>query len=231
MRIKGFQGTSLLDFPERIASLVFFGGCNLSCPFCHNPTLVVDPEQYPDYPVAALLEELRERRNFIDGVVVSGGEPTLDPGLIPFLQQVKSLGLLVKLDTNGLVPALLEQAMAEGLVDFVALDLKTAPERYGELHSSPVDVHALYMSVRLLLHGDIEYEFRTTCVPSLVGDGEIRAIGEMLRGARRWVLQQYVPGYALDKRLQTVAPYPEPILRRFARQAEAYVDEVGLRGL
>ena len=151
MGIKGFQGTSLLDFPGRIASLVFFGGCNLTCPYCHNPSLVLDPDQHEDIPAAALLEEIRERRSFIDGVVVTGGEPTLDAGLLPFLRELKALGLEVKLDTNGLAPVVLEQALAEKLVDFVALDLKTAPHRYGELHRRPVNPSALGRSVRLLL--------------------------------------------------------------------------------
>ncbi|MBE0599004.1 MAG: anaerobic ribonucleoside-triphosphate reductase activating protein, partial [Desulfuromonadales bacterium] len=186
MGIKGFQGTSLLDFPGRIASLVFFGGCNLTCPFCHNPTLVLDPDQHPDIPAAALLEELRERRSFIDGVVVTGGEPTIDPGLLPFLREVKGLGLLVKLDTNGLAPQVLEKALAEKLVDHIALDLKTAPQRYGELHPGPIDPSALRRSIDLVLAAGVEYELRTTCVPGLVEESDIRALGELARGARKW---------------------------------------------
>jgi len=231
MRIKGFQGTSLLDFPGRIASLVFFGGCNLTCPYCHNPTLVLDPDQYPDYPLAALLEELRERRSFIDGVVVSGGEPTLDPELPLLLREVKSLGLQVKLDTNGLAPKVLERLMAEGLLDYVALDVKTAPARYGKLHTGPVKIDALPASARLLIEGKVEYELRTTCVPGFVEEADIRAIGETVRGARRWVLQQFVPGHSLAEELREVEAHSEEVLRGFAGVAGGYVDEVVLRGL
>jgi pyruvate formate lyase activating enzyme len=232
MSIKGFQGTSLLDFPGRIASLVFFGGCNLTCPYCHNPGLVLDPGQYPDYPVEALLDELQARRRFIDGVVVSGGEPTLNPGLLPFLRQVKELGLAVKLDTNGLAPpAVLELALAEGLVDYVALDLKTDPARYGVLHHSPVPLGGLLQSVRLLLEGTVDYELRTTCVPGLVQEADIHAIGELVRGARRWVLQQFVPGHALAEELREIEPHPAATIRALAAVAAGYVGEVGVRGL
>jgi pyruvate formate lyase activating enzyme len=231
MSIKGFQGTSLLDFPGRIASLVFFGGCNLTCPYCHNPGLVLDPGQYPDYPVEAVLDQLQSRRRFIDGVVVSGGEPTLDPGLLPFLRQVKGLGLAVKLDTNGLRPEVLEQAVAEGLVDRVALDLKTAPARYGELHGGPVDASGLQLSVRLLLAGAVDYELRTTCVPGLVEEADIRAVGELVRGARRWVLQQFVPGHSLAEELREIEPHSVETIRTLANVARGYVGEVAVRGL
>lgn len=231
MKIKGFQGTSLLDFPGRIASLVFFGGCNLTCPYCHNPTLVLDPDQYPDYPLAALLEELQERRSFIDGVVISGGEPTLDPDLPVLLRQIKGLGLEVKLDTNGLAPAVVERLLADRLLNYVALDVKTAPSRYGELHKGPVNLDALAASAHLLIEGEVEYELRTTCVPGLVEEADIRAIGEMVRGARRWVLQQFVAGHALAEELRGVEAHSEEVFQGFAEVAGGYVDEVVLRGI
>lgn len=231
MSIKGFQGTSLLDFPGKIASLIFFGGCNLTCSYCHNPGLVLDPEQYPDYPQEAVFAQLQERRRFIDGVVVSGGEPTLDPGLLPFLRAVKALGLAVKLDSNGLRPAVLESALAEGLVDYVALDLKTAPARYGELHGGPVAIAGLQRSVQLLLAGAVDYELRTTCVPGLVEAADIRAMGELVRGARRWVLQQFVPGHALAEELREIEPHPAETIRAFAGMAAGYVGEASVRGL
>lgn len=231
MKIKGFQGTSLLDFPGRIASLIFFGGCNLCCPFCHNPTLVLDPEQYPDYPLEDLLDELRERRAFIDGVVVSGGEPTLDRDLPLLLREVKALGLEVKLDSNGLAPAVLEKLFAEGLVDYLALDLKTAPERYGELHRAPVDPALLRLGIRAVLDAAVPYEIRTTCVPGLVEAPDFTAMGEAVAGARHWVLQQYIPRYALAESWRAVVPHPPERLAEFARIAEGYAERVSLRGL
>ncbi|MDW7645329.1 MAG: anaerobic ribonucleoside-triphosphate reductase activating protein [Desulfuromonadales bacterium] len=231
MPIKGFQGTSLLDYPGRIASLVFYGGCNLTCPFCHNPDLVLNPGHYPDYPVDDLIDELRSRRSFIDGVVVSGGEPTVDGGLVPFLRQVKSLGLLVKLDSNGLAPEVLEGLLWEKLVDYLAIDLKTSSERYGELHNAPVDDLALRRSLELVLKAGVEYEFRTTCVPGLVEEADIHRIGQAIAGARTWVLQQFVPRHALAESLQALEPHPADEVRRFAALAETYAEDVQIRGL
>jgi len=231
MPIKGFQGTSLLDFPGRIASLVFFGGCNLTCPFCHNPALVLAPDGIPDLPLPAVLDELAARRSFIDGVVLTGGEPTLAPELLELLAGIRALGLLVKLDTNGLAPRVLEPLLEQKLVDFVALDLKTAPERYDELHPVPVVCDNLLGSIDLLLMGRVDYELRTTCVPGLVEAADLHAIGRRVRGARRWLLQQFVPQHALSEDAQALAPHPAETLQAFARLAGAYVAEVGTRGL
>ncbi len=231
MAIKGFQGTSLLDYPGHIAALVFFGGCNLTCSYCHNPTLVLEPEKLPDFPMTDLLGELQRRRNFIDGVVISGGEPTLDSQLLPLLRQIKEMGLQVKLDTNGLAPKVLKELIWEGLVDLVALDLKTAPARYGELHTGPVATEGLVESVRLLMDGPVDCEFRTTCMPGLVGEEEIRELGELIRGAERWMLQQYVPRHALAESAQAVEPYKAEQIEALAMVARQFVDEVGIRGL
>ena len=230
MKVKGFQGTSLLDFPGRIASLVFFGGCNLTCPFCHNPTLVQDPDQYPDYPVGVLLDELQKRAMFIDGVVISGGEPTLDPDCIVLMRELKSLGLQIKLDTNGLRPDRLAGMFDEQLLDYVAIDLKTAPARYGEMHTAPVDLNALGKSIDLLMASDVDYEFRTTCVPGMVETVDIDAIGEAIRGAKRWVLQQFVTEQEMIA-APPVEPYQKEILYAYREQAKQYVAEVTLRGV
>jgi len=231
MGVKGYQGTSLLDFPGRIASLVFLGGCNLTCPFCHNPALVLAPQEMPDCPPEVLLADLERRRSFIDGVVISGGEPTLDPGLQELLESIKKLGLQVKVDTNGLRPEVLERLFAAELIDFLALDLKTAPGRYGELHSGPVDGKALERSIDLLLASDVECELRTTCVPGLVAEEDIRILGQLVRGARRWVLQQFVPHHALAAEMNHLDPYPAQKMNALAALAGEFVGEVTIRGL
>jgi len=228
--IKGFQGTSLLDYPGRIASLIFWGGCNLACPFCHNPALVVDQEQLPDYPVDVLLADLHSRRSFVDGVVVSGGEPTLDPDLPGILRSIKELGLLVKLDTNGLRPDVLEDLLAEKLLDYVALDLKTSPARYDELGARGGGEN-LKQSIELLLHAPMDYEFRTTCAPGLVGAEELSELGRYVSGGRIWVLQQFQPGPSLDPRWREKDPYPVETIRGFGDLIQPYVEEVVLRGI
>ncbi|MEA3465158.1 MAG: anaerobic ribonucleoside-triphosphate reductase activating protein [Thermodesulfobacteriota bacterium] len=231
MAIKGFQGTSLLDFPGRVASLIFYGGCNLSCPFCHNPALVQNPHHYPDIPIADVMAMLEQRCGFIDGVVISGGEPTLDPDLAVLLRQIKQLELQVKLDTNGLRPAVLESLLDQRLLDYVGIDIKTALPRYTELHHSSVDVDAVMRSVMLLKQVDIEVEFRTTCVPGLVEEDEIHAVGALLHGAPLWVLQQFVAETAMAPAMQQCAPHSVSTLGEFAIIAEGYVGKVFIRGI
>jgi len=231
MGIKGFQGTSLLDFPGRIASLVFWGGCNLTCPFCHNPALVLDPAAFPDLDPAALLDDLAERKPFIDGVVVSGGEPTLDSGLPSFLGRIKELGLAVKLDTNGLAPGLVAELLERQLVDYLAIDLKTTPARYPELHSGQVFPERLEETLRLCADASVEVEYRTTCVPGWIDEQGIVELGELIDGARLWVLQQYHPEHALCDQTRQITPYAPETLRSFAGVAERFAKQVIVRGL
>ncbi len=231
MGIKGFQGTSLLDFPGRIASLVFWGGCNLTCPFCHNPPLVLDPESYPDLDTAEILSDLAERRAFIDGVVVSGGEPTMDNGLPAFLKGVKALGLEVKLDTNGLAPRVTAGLIDQGLVDYLAIDLKTIPERYRELHPGNVFPERLLETVRVCVDAPVELEYRTTCVPGWVDEDVIAGLGELINGAPIWALQQYHPEHALCETARGLGSYPPERIQSFADLAGQYVQRVVVRGV
>ncbi len=231
MGIKGFQGTSLLDFPGRIASLVFWGGCNLTCPFCHNPSLVLNPTAYPDLNPVDLLADLDARKSFIDGIVVSGGEPTLDRNLLPFLKEVKALGLAVKLDTNGLAPQLIDELISGELIDYLAIDLKTSPKRYPELHSGTVFPDKLLETLRLCDGAPIELEYRTTCVPGWVDDEVIATLGGLINGAPLWALQQYHPEHALCKQARAINPYSSEQIRSFADLASRYAQRVIVRGL
>lgn len=231
MSVKGFQGTSLLDFPGRIASLVFLGGCNLTCPFCHNPPLVLTPDDYPDIEVDALLDDLQQRRQFIDGVVFSGGEPTVDPMLLDLAAEVKALGLLIKVDTNGLAPKVLERLLERNLLDYLAIDLKTSLVRYPDLHDRPVNGNKLLRSVQIAMTAPIELEFRTTCVPGWVDESVIREWGEVISGASAWAVQQYHPEHALDGLMRETASLPRQEIQTLAEIAEKYVDKVIVRGL
>ncbi|WP_321371216.1 anaerobic ribonucleoside-triphosphate reductase activating protein [uncultured Desulfuromusa sp.] len=231
IRIKGFQGTSLLDFPGRVASLVFTGHCNLTCPFCHNAGLVLDPESYPDYPLDELLADLKKREGFIDGVVISGGEPTIDAGLPAFVSLLKERGLQVKLDSNGLAPDVISALLKQQLVDYYAIDIKTSLNRYNELHTMPVAIEALRKTVAILKQASVEVEFRTTCIPPLVAAPEIDAMGELLQGAPLWVLQQYVPLHAMIEEWQHLDAYHPQRLYELAEQAGKYVDQVQVRGI
>ncbi len=231
MTVKGFQGTSLLDFPGRLASLIFFGGCNLRCAYCHNPSLLENPSQLPDYPLEVVFDELERRRGFVDGVVVSGGEPTLSPELLPLLRRIKALGLAVKLDSNGLRPDVLRSCRDEALVDYLALDLKTDPARYAELGGCGDASELLRQSLSLIGENLLDGEIRTTCVPGLVESADIQAMGAFLCRDQDWVLQGFVPRYAMEAGMQDLEPHSKERMEQFREMASVHVRTVKLRGL
>lgn len=197
MRLGGLLRTSFSDFPGRIAAVAFTRGCNLRCPYCHNPELI---HVRGDDPVAeaALFDLLHRRRGKLDGVVFTGGEPTLQADLAEVMAEVKALGFETKLDTNGCRPDVLEALLAEGLVDLVAMDVKAPLARYEEVAGVPADTVAVAASIRLLIDGAVDHEFRTTVVAPLLGVSDLRTIGELLRGARRYVLQPFVGASTLQ---------------------------------
>ena len=231
MGIKGFQGTSLLDYPGRIASLIFLGGCNLTCPFCHNPPLVIDPETCPDLDLEEIFNDLEVRAKFIDGVVFSGGEPTYDAALFDLTSRVKRLGLAVKLDTNGLAPNVIEQLLDHDLLDCLAIDLKTSLDRYSDLHDRPVKGGNLLRTVQIARSAPVEVEFRTTCVPGWVDENVIHEWGAVIAGTPLWAIQQYHPEYALAERMRETASLPGTEVKALAEIAQGYVEKVVLRGL
>ncbi|MBN1867998.1 anaerobic ribonucleoside-triphosphate reductase activating protein [Candidatus Sumerlaeota bacterium] len=202
MRIAGFEKCSLVDYPGKMAAVVFTPGCNMDCFYCHNRWIVSAGADFCAYDPEQVLEFLDTRNGLLDGVVITGGEPTLQPGLEEFIGRVRDLGYPVKLDTNGTNPARLGRLIERGLVDYVAMDLKAPLDSngshcdYESLCGSGIDLEAVEASVRLLLQGWVEYEFRTTVAPQL-GRDDLMAIARSIRGARRYVLQQYrVPEYA-----------------------------------
>ena len=163
MRICGFNKTTLLDYPGKVASTIFLGGCNFRCPFCQNGILVVAPGEQPDYSQEELLTFLKKRKGILDGVCISGGEPTLSDGLEEFLGKIKELGYAVKLDTNGSRPKIVKHLAEAGLIDKVAMDIKACPDNYGNLTGiEKPDMDSIFETADFLLHGNLDYEFRTT---------------------------------------------------------------------
>lgn len=192
MKIYGLQKLTLLDYPEKTACTVFTGGCNLRCPFCHNASLVTGAAG-EGIPEEELFAYLKKRRGLLDGVCVSGGEPLLQPDLPDFLRRVRSLGYCVKLDTNGCFPDRLEAVVLKGLVDYVAMDLKSAPEHYAEaVGVSGFGFFPVRQSIDFLLSGPTDYEFRTTVVKGLHNEGILRSAVQAIRGAKRYFLQKFV---------------------------------------
>lgn len=189
--IKGIQKLTLLDYPNTLAATVFLGGCNFRCPFCHNARLVTDAAS-PDIPQGELFELLNKRRGILKGVCVTGGEPLLSPGLSKLLGDIKALGYLVKLDTNGSIPERLGELISDGLVDYIAMDIKNSPEKYDITAGVPVDMNAIRESVNVIMGSGLEYEFRTTVVRELHDAEDILKISEWLSGAKRYYLQAFV---------------------------------------
>jgi len=192
MIVGGVQWTTLLDYPDRIAAVVFTAGCNFRCPFCHNPELVL-PELVARLDSSldeSFFTELEEREGFLDAVVISGGEPTLQPDLPDVLARIKDLGYLIKLDTNGSQPDLLQQAIEDGLVDFVAMDIKAPPNLYDKLSGVSVNVAAIERSIAIITRRAPRYEFRTTAAPGLSHDDLIQ-IGDWIKSGKGYWIQEF----------------------------------------
>lgn len=230
MRIAGVQKLTLLDYPGQIACTVFLPGCNLRCPFCHNPSLVL-PHRFED-PLTdedGLLEFLRSRQGKLDGVCVTGGEPTLHPELAQLLRRIKALGFLVKLDTNGTQPGVLRSLLQDGLVDYIAMDVKNSPAHYWETCGETDVLPAVAQSVALLLEGHVDYEFRTTVVHPLHTLDDFDAIGRWLAGAKRYYLQQFVDSGDLIG--TNLSPMDSPQMEAFRQCLLPYIPNTQLRGI
>jgi pyruvate formate lyase activating enzyme len=234
INIKGVQKTSLIDYPEKICTLVFLSKCNFRCPFCHNPELVFDEKDVPDIPVSEFLEFLDEHKRWIDGVCITGGEPTLHAGLIDFMKQIKSKGLLVKLDTNGTNPSVIEQAIREGCVDYVAMDIKNSLEKYDETTHAKVNKDNIKKSIKLLIEyghkGVIEYEFRSTIIPRIHSENDMNDMAELITGAKRFCIQQFhTQDKLVDKTFREEPTYLLKDLENFKNLFIKHVDEAYIR--
>ncbi len=192
MRIAHVQPTTLADYPERIAAVVYVVGCNFRCPFCHNRELVL-PEELgtKTVPNDDVLSFLDERKKYLDGIVITGGEPTIQTELALFIKQVRQIGLSVKLDTNGSMPDVIDSLLSHGQVDYVAMDIKAPPDRYSELAGVSVDIDAITRSVEVISNNACSHEFRTTVAPTLVEEDILNMI-PLIKGATKYYLQQFV---------------------------------------
>ena len=229
MDIHGLQKLTLLDFPGHVACTVFLAGCDLRCPFCHNGGLVLGGME-PVMDDAALLDFLKKRQGLLDGVAVTGGEPLLRPDLPDLLRAVKALGYAVKLDTNGTHPAALRSLVEEGLVDYVAMDIKNSPEKYAVTVGLPdFDLNPIQKSAAFLLSGGVDYEFRTTAVAEFHDDASFEGIARWLSGAKRYYIQCFTDRESVI-RPGLHAP-TEAQLERWADIVRPSIPDVELRGV
>ncbi|MDO5417448.1 MAG: anaerobic ribonucleoside-triphosphate reductase activating protein [Lachnospiraceae bacterium] len=229
MKICGFQKTTLLDYPGHLAASIFTGGCNFRCPFCHNSELL--PGDVPAaFPEEEVLAYLQKRRHILEGVCITGGEPTLQPDLETFLRKIRALGYRIKLDTNGYQPQVLETLLAEKLVDYAAMDIKNSPGRYGEtVGIRNLSLRPIEESIALLKRSEIPWEFRTTVVRELHQAEDFKEIGPWISGAPAYFLQNYV-----DSR-QVLCPgftsYSKSELLTFLELVRPFVKTAALRGI
>ena len=229
--IRGFIENTLIDWEGKIACEVFLPTCNFRCPFCHAGHLLTNDGELESIPVSAVTDCLDRHKGWLDGVVISGGEPTLFDTLPALIEAFRSHGAMIKIDTNGARPGVLEGLLARGLLDAISVDIKTAlDERYHAAVAVECDVGAIRRSVEIVMGSDIEYEFRTTVCPAFVGPNELRDIAEVIRGADKYVLQQFKPGGCLDPAMNEIEPYPREQLREFARGLREHVGQCIVRG-
>lgn len=189
MKIYGLNKTTLLDYPGKVAATIFLGGCNFRCPFCQNSSLVLNPSAQPEIPVKEVLSFLKKRKGILDGVCITGGEPTLSPDLPELLQEIRTLGYPIKLDTNGTHPALLKTLTEQNLIQMTAVDIKACPDNYpalcGLVHP---ELDAVKETVEFLKNGTLDYEFRTTVIRELHSEKDFIEIGQWLTGAKAYYL-------------------------------------------
>lgn len=230
--IKGFIENSLIEWEGKIVSIVFLPTCNLRCPYCHAPHLVQTPNDLESIPVDSVIEKTRQNLGWVDGIVVSGGEPTSHKQIGEFLKIFKNMGMMTRLDTNGTNPSVIEELIEKRLLDCVAMDIK-APlrkEKYDLVSGVPCDVEDIKKSIRLVMESGIEYEFRTTVCPSQLDGRDIEDIARTIQGAGRYVIQSFKPNHCLDTAMVSVEPYPVERLRDFAANAGKYVRHCSVRG-
>lgn len=254
MLIGGLEKLSLIDYPGYLSAVVFVKGCNFGCKFCYNPMLVlpygkikdiergreeghshqVKEEDYPLFDEGDLFQFLEKRVGKLEAVVITGGEPTIYDDLPQFIKKIKKLGFLVKLDTNGTNPEMLER-LTDGelgeLVDYIAMDLKADRENYEKVVGVKVDFGKIAKSVKIIMEGGLPYEFRTTCVPGFLDVSMLENMGEIISGADKWYLQKFKSDTGLvDKNLMNQEPFSDEEMKKFAQIGKKYVKDCQVRG-
>ncbi len=228
VRIKGLVESSLIEWPGKLASVVFLPGCNLRCRYCHSRDIIIGgASAIESIPVAGVLEMVADMKGWIDGVVLSGGEPTICPDIEDLCRHIKSRGLAVKLDTNGTRPRVIQSLIRKGLIDAVAMDVKAPLDyRYLEITQTIFGVRKIAASIDVIMNSSLPYEFRTTVAPALLSAADVGLIARAIEGAKRYVLQPFNPHVCLDRDMEQLPLCPPSVLQDSARIAQGFVQEV-----
>jgi len=233
MKIGGLIKSSMIDYPGKISCVVFTCGCNFICPFCHNAALIpmVADDEATDFHPEAVAAFLEKRKGLLEGVVITGGEPTLQKDLVSFCRTVKELGYPIKLDTNGSRPAVLKVLLDEGLVDYLAMDIKASPSDYFPLIAKDTNPELIVESIQIIMGSTISYEFRTTCAKPFVNGDMIQTVSELISGAKRFALQNFNPDNILNPGFfaRQGAVFQEQEINAFADIAKKYVQSCIIR--
>ena len=229
MLIGGVEKTSLLDYPEKLTAVVFTIGCNFRCGYCHNPELIKLREDSKILDEADLFTYLEKRKGLLDAVTITGGEPTLQPDLYDFIKKVKNIGYLVKLDTNGTNPEVLEKLLAENLLDYIAMDIKNSIENYNKVVRNFTTQEKILKSIDLIMNSGVDYEFRTTVLKSLISLNDFEKIGETIKGAKKYFIQKFIPTKILNENLMNEINYSSEEFENIKTKMEKYVNFVSIR--
>ncbi|MEK7275353.1 MAG: anaerobic ribonucleoside-triphosphate reductase activating protein [Candidatus Desantisbacteria bacterium] len=233
--IKGFIEMSMLDWEGKMVSTLYLPYCNLRCPYCHNSGLVLNPEQYHSIPIEIVIDYLIRRRDWIDGVCITGGEPCMYEELPDFIRRLRDTGIRVKLDTNGSFPDMLQSLIDESLIDYIAMDIKSALDDKSYAQAAGIKdeniVERVRKSIEIIMNSGVDYEFRTTIVPTLHTKETLTAIAESIKGAKQYVLQAFVPNNTLDPEYLKITPYTDEQMQEIQQVVLPYVQRCVLRGV
>lgn len=227
--ISGLQKSSLIDYPGKISAIIFTQGCNFRCPYCHNPELITSGGK-EQIAIEEIISFLKKRQGKLDGVVITGGEPTLHKELPELIKQIKDLGFSVKLDTNGTNPQMLKKLIDDKLIDYVAMDIKAPIEKYSKITRVQVNTQNILKSIEILKTSNIDYEFRTTVVKSQLLLQDFEKIGQMIQGAPKYYLQRFVPTKTLEDSFMSQTTYSDEEFEPIIEDLRQYIKTVELRG-
>lgn len=232
MKIAGLQRFTLIDYPDKIACTVFSAGCDFRCPFCHNPELVLPEKikEQPHIPEKEFFNFLKERKELLEGCVLCGGEPTINKDLPQFCKKIKRLDYLIKLDTNGSNPTMLQKLIDEKLIDYVAIDIKAPREKYSKLAGREVNVGNIEKSIKVLKQSGMDFEMRTTVVPGLLKKEDILKIAKWIGPAPRYILQNFRSAEkTIDPRFEKIKPYPQDYLLEIQKAVSPFFEVCQIR--